>query len=253
MIDDPNFMHVCTIVAGLLLLLAGIAISYGGYREFIQAKRIKDTPTSQIGGLTDGYRGIKGRVVRGENNLKSPMTGKQCVYYAFTVADTAYADGEKVIICDEKSTHCYLEDSTGTAVIELDGADLVLDVDHHDKSGSFNSVSPELEAIVESYGKSTKGVLLNKQLTYKETIVEVGDELHVLGPAKVDNGNIFFKAAGGASLIVSDISQPDVFDRDNRKALETTFAGLVSIAISVGLLAFPGEVLELIQFMLDHR
>ena len=201
-----NFDDTSVTIIATAFLGGGIAAIYGAYRQHVAANRISATSTGQISGLTDGYREIKGRIAKGAKKLRSPMAGKQCVYYTFTVTESG-GDNSKEIISDKKSTRCYLDDGTGTAAIELDEAELVLDVDHHDKSGTFNSASPKLEAILKRYGKSSKGLLFNKELKYEETILEVGDELYVLGPAKMVNGTICFKPIRGQSLIVSDKSE----------------------------------------------
>ena len=226
-------------------LAGGIAAIYGAYRQLVAAKRIKDTPTSQIGGLTDGFREIKGRIVKGDKKLHSPMSGKQCVYYTFTVTES-HDDSSKEIISEKKSTRCYLDDGTGTAAIELDRAELVLDVDHHDKSGTFNSASPELEKILKRYGKSSKGLLFNKELKYEETILEAGDELYVLGPAQMVKGSICFKAVRGQSLIVSDKSERELLQKHDSKSLLYALSGVILLVIAAACLANPDSAAELL-------
>jgi tetratricopeptide (TPR) repeat protein len=213
--------------------------------QFVAANRIKDTPTSQIGGLTDGFREIKGRIDKGDKKLHSPMSGKWCVYYAFAVTESSN-DSSKEIISDKKSTRCYLDAGTGTAAIELDEAELVLDVDHHDKSGTFNSASPKLETILKRYGKNSKGLLFNKELQYEETILEVGDELYVLGPAKMVKGTIGFKAIRGQPLIVSDKSERDLLQTNDSKCFQFVLVGVVQFIIAFGCLAYPDKAAELI-------
>jgi COMPASS component SWD3 len=226
-------------------LAGGIAAIYSTYRQLVAANRIKDTPTSKISELTDGFREIKGRIVKGDKKLHSPMSGKQCVYYAFTVTESN-DDSSKEIISEKKSTRCYLDDGTGTAAIELDGAELVLDIDHHDKSGTFNSASPELEKILKRYGKSSKGLLFNKELKYEETILEAGDELYVLGPAQMVKGSICFKTDGGQSLIVSDKSERELLQKHDSKSLLSALAGVVLFVIAGACLANPDSAAELL-------
>jgi len=253
-----NFDNTSVTIIATACLGGGIAAIYGAYRQHVAANRFRATPTSQIGGLTDGYREIKGRIAKGAKKLRSPMAGKQCVYYAFTVTETVTESDNgnllKEIISDKKSTRCYLDDGTGTAAIELDGAELVLDVDHHDNSGSFNAASPKLDAILKRYGESSKGyskgVLfnhLNHQLKYEETILEVGDELYVLGPAKMVNGTICFKPIRGQSLIVSDKSERDLLRNHDSNFSLLNFAGGVLFVIAAGCMAYLYIALEVLS------
>ena len=245
-----NFDSTSVTIIATACLGGGIAAIYEAYRQHVAANRIKDTPTSQIGGLTDGYREIKGRIAKGDKKLQSPMTGKQCVYYSFTVAES-HQDGDKEILCDKKSTRFYLKDGTGTAALEIDGAELVLDVDHHDKSGSFNAASPKLEAILKRYDKSSKGLLFNKNLKYEETILEVGDELYVLGPAKMVKGSICFKAIRGQSLIVSDKSERDLLQKHDSKSFQFVLAGVVLFIVAAACLANPDRAAKLLAHSND--
>jgi hypothetical protein len=198
---------------------------------FAKAKRIKNKPTSKIGELTEGTREINGRITRGDEKLQSPMAGKPCVYYSFTVSQDKGEAGWELIICEKKSTRFYLEDGTGTAAIEIDGAELVLDTDRHESSGSFNSASPRLEAILARYKKSSKGWVFNKTLHYDETILEVGDELYILGQAKVVKGNVWFKASSGQPLMVSETSGWVLRKRWIDTAVRYTCGGFASFAL----------------------
>jgi hypothetical protein len=252
MFDDPDSVYIFTTVAGLLLLTGGIALIYQAYFQFVEMKRTKGTPTSQISGLTDGYQKIRGRIIKGDKILLSPMTSTICVYYEFTVAERLQ-DGLKEIICDKKTTGWSLDDGTGTAAIELDGAKLLLDLDHHDKSGTLDAPSSDLEAILQRYGKRSKGLLFHKGLNYEETILEEGDELFVQGTAKVVDGTICFKASRRQRLVVTDMGERDFVECDNREALKMAFAGPLCIVIAVALLAYPDAMLEVIEFINHNR
>ena len=225
-----------------VIMISSAAVGYGIYclyqacRYFAKVKRIKNTLTSEIGELTEGTREIKGRVTERGKKLRAPMTGKPCVYYEFTVTQNAGEDNASTIIHDKPIARCHVDDGTGAASINLNGADLVLDAVRHESSGVLNSASPRLESILARYKKISKGWVFNKKLQYTETILEVGDELYVLGPAKVAKGNVWFKASNGQPLIVTDKSERMLLENFTTKALLNTFGAvmlLVGVAVAL--------------------
>ena len=231
-------------------MLSAMAIGFEIYfivqaiRRSGWAKRIKDTPTSKIGDVRGGYREIKGRVVAPDRSrmLTAPLTGKRCVYYEFTVAETTGgSDGGSTttIIHDKRNAGCQLDDGTGVANIALAGAELVLDTDRHEKSGFLRPASKKFDAVLAKYNKRSKGLVFNKDLEAKESILEEGDRLYVLGPAKVVKGRVSFKVGGGQPMIVSDKSERDLLAQCNTKAIGYTLgAVLLPVAAVIALMVF---------------
>ncbi len=219
--------------AATVFLVSSVAVGLGIYciyqacRSFAKAKRIKNTPTSKIGELTDGFREIKGRITERGKKFTAPMTGKPCVYYEFTVTENVDEGGRQTIIHDKTIARCHVDDGTGEASINLIGTEFGLDTARHESSGFLNSASPKLEAILARYKKSSKGWVFNKHLEYTETILEVGDELYILGPANVVKGNVWFKASSGQPLIVTDKSERMLLENCTTKALLYTFGGVI--------------------------
>jgi hypothetical protein len=237
-------MLILAVAAEMILILLAC-------RQFGKAKRIKDTPTSKIGEVTNGWREIKGRIVatkgKEQRLITAPLTGKECVYYEFTVTHT-YSSGQSgsttaTIIHDKKNVEWHLADDTGTANIDLDGAELVLDTEREESgTGMLNPASPRLEAILAKYNKSAVERVFgfdkafDKALEYKETILEVGDELYILGPAKVVKGNVCFKTISGQPLTVSDIGERALVKRYEWEALLYTLGAVLALVAIVALI-----------------
>ena len=205
----------------MLLVAAGVDLGRAARRQHAKVKRIKDTPISAIGGITDGNRKIIGQITERHETVTAPLTGTRCVYYDFTVWERVGRnegrDVHDVIIRDTKIVDCCVDDGTGAAIVDLEGVELVIDTDHHKTSGPFNAASHQLEAILEKYNKTSKGWVLNKKLHYVESLLEIGDELYVLGPATVTEGDIYFQSVREQPLIVSDYRESYVLDYFARK------------------------------------
>ena len=116
--------------------------------------------------------------------------------------------------------------------IDLNRVELLLDNERHETSGFLNPASSKLEAILKKYKKSSKGWVFNKSLEYKETVLEVGDEVYVLGPVTVAKGIRRFKGNGWPALIVSDKSERDVRRHYSNSASGNIFFGIVFFVIS---------------------
>ena len=100
----------------------GVGLTFEAFRRFGMAKLIKNTPTSKISELTDGYREVSGRITKGKSALKAPMSGKQCVFYSFRVtegSDAGENGNERTLIHDNKRVRCSIYDGTGSADIAV--------------------------------------------------------------------------------------------------------------------------------------
>jgi hypothetical protein len=86
-------------------------------------------------------------------------------------------------------------------------AETVFSPSSHSQSGTFDSCPVELQkTLSQRYGFSTKGLLMNKQLRYTETVIVEGDELFVIGDVKKQGAEIEF-VRGEEPFIVSDRSE----------------------------------------------
>ncbi len=209
------------------------------FRHRRKAKRMRDIPTSKIGEITDGYREIKGRVAAADRAkmLTAPLSGKRCVYYKFKVSQASEGDG--TVISDVRGAVCCVDDDTGVASIDLKGAELVLDFDRIEASGTGRTNRPdsEFKAILAKYNETNVGLFGGERaLGYYETILEEGDELYVLGPVKVIEGRVCFKATGGQRLIVSEKSERALLAKENATALRFTL-GAVLLPVVAGVVA----------------
>lgn len=213
----------------------GAVFFFEAFRRLGMAKLIKNTSTSQISELTDGYREVSGRITKGKSALKAPMSGKQCVYYSFRVtegSDAGENGSERTLIHDNKRVRCSIYDGTGSADIDLNRVTLLLDNERHETSGIFNSASKKLESTLKKYGKTSKGWVFNKSLKYKETVLEVGDEVYVLGPVTVVKGIRRFKRNWPNALIVSDKSERDVMQHYSSSATGFIIFGVILFLVS---------------------
>lgn len=232
-----NFPLIISIVgtAGTVLLV------WFGFRGWKRYKLITGTETSRISGILGGLVEVNGKVVSMEDQLlESPYSGTPCVYYRFKVEEKRHRSSGggrsstywATVINDKQYAKCAVDDDTGTIVIDLEEADLVLDRDAHARTGLFSAAPPELEETLNSrYGRSSKGFIFNRNMRYSETVLEEGDEIYVLGDATVTEGGEWWITKQEHPLIVSDKGERGAIRRFLWQAILSWLGAIVVVVV----------------------
>jgi len=116
--------------------------------------------------------------------LQGPLTGRPCVYYIAMVEEqrsTGRSTYWRTIASETRGVPFMLEDGTGRAIVDPNGAQVALDFDGNSKSGTFNNADPVQEAFLAKHGQKSEGWVFNKTLRYREAMIEVGETVAVLG------------------------------------------------------------------------
>jgi len=201
-------------IIGLVVALLETLLLYKAIRNTRRARLLARLPWSKIGQLQPGPVKVQGRALAVGGTLRSPLSGRECVYYHFQVQEKRQRGGPfpptrgaywKTVINDVQDVPWALHDGTGSATVRLDSAELMLDPDADERSGFLNSARPELEETLrQRYGHSSVGLIFNRALDYSETRIEEGDALVVLGTAREVPGGGWELVRGDAPLLVSD-------------------------------------------------
>lgn len=197
------------VIIALVLIGVGAIIIYSGVTAGQRLRVISDTPTTPVSQLTSGAAEVKGRVTLMGPGVVSPLSRTPCVLFRFEVQEWKQNGRHghwHTIINDLQDGGLGLDDGSGKVRLQAREAELLLDTDAHAKSGTFNAASPELEATMQAYGRSTKGWIFNKGLKYSETMLQQGDELYALGAvlSAPEGGWELRKGAASPYFIVSD-------------------------------------------------
>jgi len=237
-----NFPLIITIVG----IAGSLALVWYGIRGWKRYKLITGTATSRISGVLGGLAEIKGAIVpKEENLLESPWTRTACIYYRFKVEEkrhrtTGRRGGSSYwhkIIDDRQYAKCAVDDGTGTIVVDLEEADLVLDRDAHATSGLFASGPPGIEEVLnERYGQSSRGLIFKKSMRFHETVLEPGDEIYVLGDVAVTGGGEWRITSREHPLIVSDKGERGATRRFLWQAI-LSWLGAIVVAVVIGFFA----------------
>ncbi len=223
------------LISAVLLGIAGLLV-WRGLLAKAKVKLITDTPTSQVSRIVPGIVEVKGKVRCGDKPVVSPMTGSSCIYFRFHVEEyRSNSNGKggswRTVINDVKQSGCVLSDGTGEVKINLLEAELLLQPDHHAKSGTFNDASAELEAALSAYGRSSQGFIFNKSMRYTETVLREGDEVYAIGTASTHAGGGYQLSKGNHVFVVSDKPESEVVAHFNKWGIGLFIgAGVLGVA-----------------------
>lgn len=232
------------IVAAVLLAIAGFVL-WRGLLAKSKVKLIVDTKTSQVSRIVPGIVEVKGKVKCAGPPVVSPMTSQNCVYFRFHVEEyRANTNGKgggswRTVINDAKQAACILNDGTGDVRLNLMEAELLLQPDHHAKSGTFNDASPELEAALSAYGRSSQGFIFNKNMRYTETILHEGDDVYALGTASSHSAGGYQLSKAGSIFVVADKTEEEVLAHFNRWGVGLFIGAGVTAVAGLAAATFP--------------
>lgn len=206
-----------TLVGIIALSVSEVISAYYAIKYRKLRKKVSSTETSRISDIVDGFHEIKGRVVALDEPLLSPYDEKACVFYKFKVEEyknngkTDWWDG---LIDDEKKQRFGINDGSGLAIIDLDGANLELksedgfnpDVNTDMKSMSYSN----RERLLKRYGVKSYDGRYERTVRYREHVLGVGVFVHVMGEVKEkDEGRPIFQ---GQTLHVTDQSEDELLE-----------------------------------------
>ena len=168
---------------------------------------MESTPISSISDIQGGPTEIKGKVKAQEDVLVSPWGKKRCVYYKFEVDQDEGENRSSKYVREEQSLPFMVQDGSGQVNVDLQGAVFELKLDKCNRSRMFALSTELVELLKTRYGKSVKGLIFNKTLIFRETAIELNDEVYVFGTAICEktsqNGNYSLKK-GKMPLIITD-------------------------------------------------
>ncbi len=177
----PGELWFVIIVAIVVIAICGWYFG-AAQRMKRQLKQAKPWSLSELPEDTHGR--VIGQARALGEELKGPLTGRRCVYYIALVEEqrsTGRSSYWRTIASETRGVPFMLEDGTGRAIVDPNGAQVALDFDGNSKSGTFNQADPVQEQFLAKHGQKSEGWVFNKTLRYREAMIEVGETIAVLG------------------------------------------------------------------------
>jgi hypothetical protein len=136
----------------LAIFLLGALIFLRGFKVYRELRILEDTPLIPVRSVSMGLSRLKGKAT-GEDRLASPLTNQPCYYYRVyveqweKVGDRAGWTGYKA---KTEARRFYLDDGTGKALVDPQGAELDVEYTFHAEIGprtkNTRYVNPSLGA-----------------------------------------------------------------------------------------------------------
>ena len=143
-------------------------------REIAAAQRwaIAELPESTLGRIVGAAKPI------GEP-LTSPLGGRKCIYYLAEVRTAG--KHSKLVVREERSMPCVIEDDSGRAIVDVEGAEMALGQDSVTSAGPFDDAPEHVRSFLASNNPSATGPVLHRTLVYREMTISVDETIAVLG------------------------------------------------------------------------
>jgi hypothetical protein len=252
-------------MSGLLAFVGFLALVAAGVLVFLALKHqrradLAGLPLKHINRLTRGLCKTKGKVVAFEKPLSCPLTDEPCVYYDLFIEEENERwvlvkkgdsmDYEKEIywvalVRERELVAAGIEDETGQVEIELEHAEIEFKGRERTRGGIIRGDDLALQRnLRKRYPRQFRGIGFDKPVRFRQTIIQEGDNLLVIGDVEED-GSIPRFTRGRNPLIVSDRSSKQM--QQQHASSTTTFwigagaALAASVVLFILAAVLPGQ------------
>ncbi len=214
------------IILFVLIVIAIVAVTFYFSKRNKILRSMKKIPSKQIQLAKENeYLKIIGKAHCIDTPLISPISKRKCVYYQIKVEERSGGKNKSwhTIINEEKAIDFSIESSGEKAIVQAYSSSnykmvhLVKDVKR--ESGILNDPPKFLENYLASHGKDSTGFFgFNKTMHFQEGIIEIGEEISVLGTANWKVSDHMFDKYSTQNLFISGNKTNKLLITDDPKA-----------------------------------
>ncbi len=215
-------------VIGAIITLIILAYYYNAKNKI--KRKLKKYPTKAISLCKENeYVKITGKAYPIKEPLLSPFGKTECVYYRVEV-QRQKSDGEgasywKTIFKDEKAQDFIIEANQEKAIVNGDSNKfkkllyITQEVKH--TSGTFKDPPKFIDNYLKSCGKKTTNLLgFNKSLRYVEGVIEIGENITLMGIAHWKESDHNFDRYSSKNLFISGDKTNKLIITDDQKMVD---------------------------------
>lgn len=231
----------------------GVYIFFNGFKHLREKQLIQNTPTSKIRSIAMGPVEIFGKTVKKKNSdIISPFSGKSCVWCRYTVEEyrsNGKSSSWHTIVDETKKDLFYLEDNTGSVLVDPEFAEVEIPVRYEEESSLFGK---KLTARTLSFLESRK-ISKMKTLRVREYYLLPGEETYIYGTAG-DNPYTKAKAKNEENIMIQKGKNEKFFYISNKAEKDVLkrydfiiYGGLIGGSVLIlGCLALIFLILEIL-------
>lgn len=222
--------------------LLGVGLFFLGF-YFKRRKDIIDAiPTSKIRSLAMGLVEIEGKAEALVQLWLTPISKKKAVYCEVVIEEKRGKHWYDVLRHQTKDPFSVVDD-TGRVMVDPEGAEFHLKVDHEYSSMLFGENSKQLLAGLEDLGVKTRTLLgFNRTFRCKETFILPGDPIYVMGTAAGRAGGVQLGNGGSDEIVIRKGRDFFCISDENERELSESFGGAAIMTL------FGGPVLTIFSF-----
>jgi len=216
--------------------LVGLFLFYAGFMWLKRKRLIEDIPTSKIRSIAMGLVEINGKAHPAKKEImKSPLTGKECVYYRYMVEKYVQSGkhGHWSTVKTGNSTEpFFVQDETGKVMVDPQHAEVHVPMSYHSQSQWGKDPEPVVKRFLEKENIRFEGRLFgtNYTMRYREWVISPNTELYVMGTAD-DNPyveeatavegaeDIIIKRGGEKIMMISNKKEKQILNTLKWKAI----------------------------------
>ena len=140
-------------------------------------------PRRTLAELPEGTAGrIVGRAGSIEDILEAPLTGRKCVYYT-AIVEVSDGPNWREIIREDRAVMFTIDDGTARAIVDPRNSKVALSFDGSSDSGTFDNPTEREQAFLDAHETSGMHGKLNRNLRYREAVIELGKTIAIFGAA----------------------------------------------------------------------
>jgi hypothetical protein len=196
----PEFFPLFLLGVGVLVTIAVLGAFFS--RDARVKRALRKAPLHTTASFPpDAVATVQGTVCYlGDAPLIAPLTGRPCAYYEAIVEEyrsSGRSGSWYRVIQEHQGQDFLLDDGQGTARVSMAAATVALAKDAHFRSGLFQDATPVLEEFLARHGRQSQGWLFNKNLRYREGVIEAGELVAVCGQGQREADPTPGAATGG--------------------------------------------------------
>lgn len=245
--DFPSDDAIETYMLSTLFFMAGLGLFSWGFGTFKKLQFVRSTPTSKIRSMAQGNVEITGEAKQLNQNLESPFTGEECLFYSYKVEEYQKTNSKrrrrrwKTIDSGEEKIRFAVDDGTGLAVIEPEGSKVDLETSNTFTVSGRDTPPERVQNFIEQNDNVNEGSnelisLTDNRRRYTEEFLKPGTELYIFGysDSKVIDGETFnlVKDGGVPLFYIADKSEEEIISNWSTSYKLKILAGLIISPVS---------------------
>lgn len=181
------------ILLAIIVIGAIIFLAFYFSRKQVIIRTLSKIQSKPASGLrTNELSKVSGKALHVKEPLLAPYSQRKCVFYQIKIeqkVNSGKSSHWKTLVEEEKSQEFFVETNSDFVIIKPTDIPrnyiTYLVKDKKQSSGTFNDPTPKFDALLRRYNIESQTFFgFNKQLRYREGIIELGEQITVAGIAK---------------------------------------------------------------------